>query len=402
MENNILIRVNADINDAVKKLEAVGKEVNKVTYNVKEVTKATEQSTKSWGKMTGGVLSVMFAGMALQRVFGGLLKTQMDLYGVNDMLNAMWTDVLAPVMSLLVPILYNFMEFFMNLPDGVKMGIGIFVVFAAVLGTLLAIFGSVGLGVMGFTALFGAGSAFAGIGGIIMALLPIIGTIAIVFVGIGFIVKGVIDLINGKLQGLGLVIAGVGVILLLFVGWWALIPIAVGVAVYLIIKHWDSVKAFFIAVWEKIKEVFWSIIDWIKSKFESFASFVMGIPGRIWDSFKNLGSWIYNSLMNIIPKWMIDLITGGINLVGSGIKGVGKIFGFAEGGVVPGPKGAPQLAMVHGGETITPPGRGDSSGTGVGINVTYNINVQDRYELERMMRDNNSKLAEEVKRLISA
>lgn len=36
-----------------------------------------------------------------------------------------------------------------------------------------------------------------------------------------------------------------------------------------------------------------------------------------------------------------------------------QIFGFAEGGVVPGPKGAAQLAMVHGGETITPP---DKSG----------------------------------------
>jgi len=32
-----------------------------------------------------------------------------------------------------------------------------------------------------------------------------------------------------------------------------------------------------------------------------------------------------------------------------------KLFGYADGGIVPGPKGDPTLAVVHGGETITPP-----------------------------------------------
>lgn len=35
--------------------------------------------------------------------------------------------------------------------------------------------------------------------------------------------------------------------------------------------------------------------------------------------------------------------------------------GFAAGGMVPGPIGAPMLAMVHGGETVTPPGGGVAS-----------------------------------------
>ncbi|KKK60503.1 hypothetical protein LCGC14_3023700, partial [marine sediment metagenome] len=42
--------------------------------------------------------------------------------------------------------------------------------------------------------------------------------------------------------------------------------------------------------------------------------------------------------------------------------------GFQHGGVVPGPLGAPQMAMVHGGETITPPGK-----TG---GMTLNLTVQ--------------------------
>lgn len=47
-----------------------------------------------------------------------------------------------------------------------------------------------------------------------------------------------------------------------------------------------------------------------------------------------------------------------------------KILGFAEGGVVPGPKGAAQLAVVHGGETIVPTHR--TGGMGVGNTVIIN------------------------------
>jgi hypothetical protein len=47
----------------------------------------------------------------------------------------------------------------------------------------------------------------------------------------------------------------------------------------------------------------------------------------------------------------------------------GFLLGFDQGGVVPGRIGAPRLAVVHGGETITPPGR--SSGGGQPI-----VNIQ--------------------------
>jgi hypothetical protein len=36
----------------------------------------------------------------------------------------------------------------------------------------------------------------------------------------------------------------------------------------------------------------------------------------------------------------------------------GGLKGYASGGIVPGPVGVPTLAIVHGGETITPAGRG--------------------------------------------
>ena len=62
------------------------------------------------------------------------------------------------------------------------------------------------------------------------------------------------------------------------------------------------------------------------------------------------------------------------NAVGPG----GEMLGFAAGGVVPGPRGAPQLAVVHGGETIIPVGVGPQVGTtttGSGLANTYNLTV---------------------------
>jgi phage-related protein len=54
--------------------------------------------------------------------------------------------------------------------------------------------------------------------------------------------------------------------------------------------------------------------------------------------------------------------------VATGVVGAGFGGSFAAGGVVPGPSGAPKLILAHGGETITPAGRGG----GVTVNVTVN------------------------------
>lgn len=52
-----------------------------------------------------------------------------------------------------------------------------------------------------------------------------------------------------------------------------------------------------------------------------------------------------------------------------GLSGLGGLVGYASGGTVPGPVGAPQLAVVHGGETVTPAGETPS-----GASVTLQFN----------------------------
>jgi hypothetical protein len=121
-------------------------------------------------------------------------------------------------------------------------------------------------------------------------------------------------------------------------------------------KAWDGIKNIVGAIWDQIGNIISTAIGTIKSVLGGWASSVaeifttlvdkivgvlLSIPGRI----ANLGKDILSKLIPDIP--------------GSGLieKAIGAIPGFAAGGIVRGPIGRPQLAVVHGGETITPPGR---------------------------------------------
>lgn len=71
-------------------------------------------------------------------------------------------------------------------------------------------------------------------------------------------------------------------------------------------------------------------------------------------------------LMNfIIDPWVVSAIdwlrAGGAEIDKAFWSGVKGMLEFAEGGVVPGPKGQAQMAVVHGGETITPEGKGGNN-----------------------------------------
>ena len=64
---------------------------------------------------------------------------------------------------------------------------------------------------------------------------------------------------------------------------------------------------------------------------------------------------IVNQADLAIPESIVPAITGESRR-GRGSRGRGRftVPGFQEGGTVPGPIGQPQLAVVHGGETVIP------------------------------------------------
>ncbi len=98
------------------------------------------------------------------------------------------------------------------------------------------------------------------------------------------------------------------------------------------------------------------------------------------------GQGMLQSFKRTLQRMAVDFATSQIlrllRSFGGGIGGIaGAALQFNDGGVVPGPRGVPRLAMVHGGETILPThrfGGGGGGGTQVIINEAPGVRSQVR------------------------
>lgn len=106
-----------------------------------------------------------------------------------------------------------------------------------------------------------------------------------------------------------------------------------------------------------------------------------GSKGLVRTLLQEIQTGLIQQLANAISGAISGAATGGGG--GGGIGGFfGKLLGFDTGGVVPGPAGSPQLAVVHGGETILPTHRGGAAAGGntVTINAPLTVNGGSRAE----------------------
>jgi len=397
-----------------KSIREVGSGVTKTTVAMNGQTAAGKKLNTTTTTLSKGLhrfkmeyLGVMFAGMALYRVFSGLIRKQLELYGVTDMFGAMLTVVFGPIMEVLAPILYALAEWFMDLPEGVQLAIGAFVILGAILGAVMMVFGQAVLGIGALATMFVTSAATIGI---------VIAGVALILVGIGFIIGGIVLIVKnwgeswGKVvEGISYVLGGLALILVgiaIIIGSVPLAMIAAGVAIVAavvwvvskIIQHWDRVKevfwnvvnaivGFFEWLWDKlvghsiIPDIVNGIIDWFKKLPGAIFNWIKGIPGKILDVFRGIGKQIYDMIM---PK-SVQKVLGWAS---KGVSAVGNFLGFAQGGIVPGPLGKPMMAMVHGGETITPAGKMGATVLSPTFNI--NANISSDYDVR--------KLAEELKR----
>jgi hypothetical protein len=102
------------------------------------------------------------------------------------------------------------------------------------------------------------------------------------------------------------------------------------------------------------------------------------------DQIANLINYVKQAI-EWLGKLSLSSVAGSIGSAVSGaVKGPYKIPGFADGGTVPGPVGAPLLAVVHGGERVIPVG-GNGGGTGAitintyvtGNNIDSDVDIRD-------------------------
>lgn len=133
---------------------------------------------------------------------------------------------------------------------------------------------------------------------------------------------------------------------------------------------------------EKVESIA-NMLSFAADQAQRFAEWVGRIPGaKEIEEKTNIASNIGTGFKQGVQEAAIGAIPGGsaINV----LSRVGKMFGFDEGGVVPGPRGSAQLAVVHGGETILPTHKGGAASQPIVINI-YGNPITSNAELQGMI-----------------
>ena len=395
--------VDVTFNSAGEAVGRAGKQI-RVTNNLMDKGKVAAKGFQF------GWLSVMFAGMALSRVFGGMVRAQLQLFGITELFSSLLTLVMLPVMMLLLPLFLLLFGVFSGLPDEVKLGIGIFIILMAVFGAMLTIVGQVMLAFMGF-ALIGSTAAAT-------VMLWMVGLTLILF-GVILIIVGVMMIVRawGKdwrqviagmilvLGGLALAIIGVLVIMSIVAIstalLWAAIIIAVIAVAILIVKKWEWVKDMFQIAWEIMKNVFFSIWNAIVSFYQAKLNIIIGginflvralnlIPGINIPLVPKVDFSRFKAELTDIGFLSRELETQRIirarALEAAKTKKKEEDGGLLD-NVIP-----PQFRnLIPGNGTLQPTPE---------VNVTNNntFNVSDKEEMQKMIDANTAKIVEDLKR----
>jgi len=353
--------------------KVVQKSIGKAADGVTNLNKTMVKTIPTVKKFKFEWLGVMFAGMALTRVFGGLIRAQMDLFGVSDMLSATWTLVLLPLMEMITPVIMRVLEAFMNMPEGVKLAIGIFVTLAAIVGTILMVVGQLFLGLGALATVFSSAAGGAtGLAGVGKILASVFSFLSITFLAVAAVIIAVI---------IGMVLAWKSNFLMM--------KTIVSVFVDGIKQWFGGLIQFFKGIMQVISGIlqgdFEKVGEGIKNILNGVMNFLIGLFKA---SFAAIGAVIVGSLKiayNII-KVMVDAIGWIIGKAGSLFGGSGKsafsLPSFQTGGVMPNDG----LAYLHQGERVLTSGetRQDSSGGGGSANITVNASVSNDYDVRRL------------------
>jgi TP901 family phage tail tape measure protein len=122
---------------------------------------------------------------------------------------------------------------------------------------------------------------------------------------------------------------------------------------------WDRLKNAAKWAWDNVLHPTFDAVDKygispIKAAIDAFGKFW----AWVWDGVKAVVSAVWTFIKPILDRIgaavgdVKKAIGGIINAPGQAGAALAHFLGFADGGVVPGPQGAPQLAVVHGGEQI--------------------------------------------------
>jgi len=419
-------KINKEIKELNRGVIQTNTQVRRWNKGILDTNRVTTQTTRGLKKFQYEWLSIMFLGMAINRMFGQHVKGALEMMGATELLTeALKLSVFTAFEPLLNTIIEAIAAFY-DLPEPVQKAIGWFIIIATAIGGFLFLLGTIKLGIMGVTAAFGGGAKGAGILSGAFKSLGAIGTKVAAALGLG---------LGGLLAILAvIVVAVVGMVLAWkenFMNMKQTVTNFINAIKQMFGGFFNVLKGivqFFIAIFkgdfEGAKQAFKNIVNGMKDFFiggftAMFNFFKMiaiglirigwGIGNTLFDAIRWAVVKIKNVLASIVDFarkiWnaIIDIFRKPVTAVVNVFRRESSYSRRQYGGPVS--KGLPYLVGERGPELFIPNIGGRVSPQGkseIIIAPVYNITVSDRSEFENLIKRNNDKLVEDVRRLIQA
>jgi len=361
---------------------------------LKRHVRTVREVIRTYDRFRFYLLSVMFFGWWIYGMFDHLVKQFFRMTGISDMLNTALMLLVYTALEPLIDDIYRLGYALLDLDPKLKRVLGTFVVALAVIGLFLGAIAALGLGIAGLKMAFGAIAGTIGtvaallgvpawviVAVLIVAILALIAVLGLLYLAwknnfakirdhfknfvdifkeafenIKRIFEGVWDIITGILElNVDKVMGGIDKVL---GGIWDLLT--------------STLPKFVSEVRDTMIDIKNAVVDWGRRfLLEFLPELLKKIAGRIWDFLtKTLPDQVkrgLKELAKVVEKFPIpEPLKGIAEWAGEAGRRIGGLLHFQYGGVVPGPIGAPRLALVHGGETVLPAGVAP-------INVTVNV-----------------------------
>jgi len=243
--------------------------------------------TTGMGRFRFEMLSVMFFGMAINRMFMGMLQPAMQAAGVFEIFSAILELAFLPVALMVLDPLLGFMDWFLGLPEPVQTAIGVLFLFLGVIGMILTTIGVLVLGLEGLAMAFGPllGASAAGATGM--------GAFSGASLLLGKIIGGII----GTFKFLASLLTGpvIAAIVLLYGAW---------------VHNAEGISRAVGKLWNTIQSIFGNIIGVIQGFIDLFTALVEGDATKAFEALRNIGKHTVGAIIDAfvgLPTALFDV-----------------------------------------------------------------------------------------------
>lgn len=299
--------------------DELGKPAQRVTERIEQLNRATQRSTKQVEEWTGkqyesqrsivkttrGMkhfefewLSIMFLGMAINKVFGEYVKGALDMTGATELLTETLKLSVFFALEPLLDTIYGIILAFYDLPDWVQKAIGWFLILATVTSGLVMYFAMLKLGLGGVAGVGGVAGLTATLGGFLLMLLKVAVAAFLLYLAIKSI-NDIVKMSNTKnFPDMVSALFKVGFAVVGLLALFAIIPLAVAGPALIIIwtisfiaANWQKYTLAMTGYWNIFGTMVMRVTVWILKAIDTITFGIFGMGGVIKNAEARLYDW---------------------------------------------------------------------------------------------------------------